>query len=138
MLRPSKTEIEAVSDLLEQGADSPESLAHDVIQLVERLRGEREQWFAIYQMTPGVYQGYGPYPTRHMAHKQLPSNPMAQASKAAAVVPVLGTDYKSPKVREMEAELASRETPVSHWSLVREWVADHPGVRPAWNPVRRR
>lgn len=74
MLRPSKTEIEAVAALLEQGAESPQDMAHAVIQLVERLRGEREMFYTVVGLGPGNYVGEGPYATDHMARKGAVKN----------------------------------------------------------------
>ena len=90
MLRPSKVEIERVADLLEQGADSPEALAESVIKLVEQLRQERQQWAVVFELTPGVYQGYGFWATKLMASKQMPKLPMAQVARRGGPVPILG------------------------------------------------
>ena len=89
-LRPLKREIDEVAALLMQGADSPEALAGEVIQLVERLRWERQTWTVVFELSPGVYQGYGPYSTRGMAEKSIPKNPMGQIARRGAIVPVHG------------------------------------------------
>lgn len=89
-LRPLKNEVEQVAALLERGAESPEAMATEVIQLVELLRQSREQWITVLELSPGVYTGYGMYPTRAAAQKALTKIPMAQVSRRGAFVPVTG------------------------------------------------
>lgn len=118
MLRPLKTEIEAIASMLTAGAESPEALATEVIKEVERLRGEREQWIIVYELSPGIYSGYGPCATRAEARKKMPNMLMAQLSRRAAVVPVLGLDSDDKCIARSDAPPAER----SDFALVREDV----------------
>lgn len=116
MLRPIKAEVEAIAAMLSAGAETPEDLAADVIREVERLRGEREQWFVVFELSPGVYSGYGPCATRAEARKRMPNLLMAQLSRRAAVVPVLGLDADAKCIAKSDAPIEDRGSFV----LVRE------------------
>lgn len=139
MLRPSKSEVEAVAELLSAGSDSPESMAEEVIRLVERLRHEREQWVTIIDLGSGIYVGRGPYATKHMAVKAAPKDPwISHFDRPWSVVSVYGPDHLHPRAKESEAEWAQRVIPEGHWSKVRDWIEQHPGETPGWKPVSRR
>lgn len=119
MLRPLKSEIEAIASMLTAGAESPEALATEVIKKVEQLRGEREQWIIVFELSPGVYSGYGPCATRAEARKKMPNMLMAQLAKRAAVVPVLGLDSDEKCIAKSDAPLEER----GDFKLVREDAA---------------
>lgn len=130
MLRPSKTEVTAIAALLEQGAESPEALAEEVIKAVERLRHDREQWFTVFELNPGVYQGYGPYPTRNAAEKATPKIPMAQIARRGGFVPMLGPTVAERQLVEADAPPAER----ADFALVRE---DMQAKRAGWKGNQR-
>lgn len=90
MMVPLKGEVEAVANLLAQGAENPTELAKNVIRLVEEIRGERQVWVSVFELSPGVYQGYGPYATKATAEKAAPKLPLAQIARRGAFVPLLG------------------------------------------------
>jgi hypothetical protein len=93
MLRPLKAHVQEMAALLSQGADSPEELAEEVLKLAERLQGEREVWAVVFELSPGLYSGFGPYATQHMAVKSIPKLPIAQIAKRGVVVPIKGPAY---------------------------------------------
>ena len=74
MLIPNKAEVEAVAALLVEGDESPEALAKRVIKAISELREQREQFFTVVELSPGVYCGEGPYPTRDAAIKSTAKN----------------------------------------------------------------
>lgn len=85
-LTPLKSEITAVAALLQEGDESPEALAKQVLSLIyNQLYPQREVWQVIFELTPGVYAGNGPYPTRAAAMKDLPKLPFAQTCKRGVV-----------------------------------------------------
>jgi hypothetical protein len=111
-----KSEIESIAALLAAGASDPETLATEVIKRVEELRGERRQHFIVFELTPGVYQGYGGYATGDAARKAMPKFPMAQVARKAAVISVLGVD-------QAQRDLATADEPPaenSNFTLTRE------------------
>lgn len=93
MLRALKSHIEEMAALLEQGADTPKAMAEEVLKLAERLMGEREVWAVVFELSPGLYSGFGPYATQHMAKKAIPKLPIAQISRRGVVVPIKGPAY---------------------------------------------
>lgn len=126
MLRPSKTEVEAVSALLAEGDESPDALAYRVIQMVEQLRYEREVWVQVFELSPGIYAGYGPYATRHMAEKAAPKQPIAQIARCGAFVPLLGPNRAEIARARADEPLPSR----GDFALIRE---DAALFRRGWN-----
>lgn len=116
MLRPLKKEIDEIASLLEAGAEDASSLAESVIKRVEELRGERMQHFIVFELTPGVYQGYGPYATGSAAAKAMPKFPMAQIARKAAVIPMLGVEHAMRGLETADEPPAERAV----FQLVRE------------------
>lgn len=104
MLLPTKTEITAIAELLAEGADGPEGLAKAVIRRLTELRGAREQHFAIVELSPGVYTGEGPYPTRAAAKKAATKNLwITEFGRRWAVVPVNGQEHNLQREAEADA-----------------------------------
>jgi len=124
-LRPTKTEIQAVAATLAAGAGSPEEMAEAVIQQVEMLRYERTQWISVFELSPGIYQGYGPYPTRAAAEKGIAKIPMAQVAKRGAMVPVLGPAVAEAGIDKADEPVHER----TDFVLVRE---DAAAFRKGW------
>lgn len=64
----TKAQISELALLLEGGADTPEELAKDFAGALDRMRGERMYWFAVFMVAgcPGVV---GPFSTRLQATK---------------------------------------------------------------------
>lgn len=108
MLLPTKRETDEIAALLEQGADSPVDLAKAVIRRLGELREERTQWVSILEATPGVYFGYGMWPTKDAAKKALPKIPMAQFSTRGAFVPVKGMAAIDAAYAQVDEPLADR------------------------------
>lgn len=126
MLRPSKSEIEAVSALLAEGDETPEALAYRAIQLVESLRYERQTWIQVFELSPGVYMGYGPFATRAAAEKAVARQPMAQVARRGGFVPVLGPNQGELALAKADAEVPER----GDFKIVREDAALY---RRGWN-----
>lgn len=107
-LIPNKREVEEIAGLLEQGAASPEDLAKQVIKRVSELREQRQFYTLVFELSPGVYSGYGPFATRDAAFDSVDKNPMAYIATKAAIVPIIG--HKHAKAA-MEAK--ANEPPAS-------------------------
>ena len=68
MSRLRKNEREALAALLEEGADTPETLAQIVADRLDELRGARSHHFAC-MIVAGIPVAVGPYSTRGQAAK---------------------------------------------------------------------
>lgn len=106
MLIATRAEVDAVAALLEQGAESPAELAKAVIKLVGELRSTRQHFVSVFELSPGIYQAYGPYATRAAAEKGVAKIPLAQIAKRGALVPVIG-----PNVAVDQLTAADEQTP---------------------------
>lgn len=95
-----------MASLLEAGAASPTDLAKAAIKLVDELRSRRQHWVSVFEMSPGTYQGYGPYPTRAGAERALPKIPLAQVARRGAFIPIIG-----PGVAAEQLTAADEQTP---------------------------
>lgn len=125
MLLPTKTETEAVAALLVEGAETPEELAKAVIRRLTELREEREVYVQVLQWSPGVYSGFGPFPTRAAALKALPKNPVAQLAKLGAVVSMIGPS----SFEQMRALAEEPPTSRGDFAVVRD---DARAVKNGW------
>lgn len=125
-LTPLKKEIEDIANLLQQGADSPTDLAKTVIKRVYELAEERVSHIAVFELTPGVYQAYGPFPTRARAEAAVPKIPMAQVANRGAYATLHG--MRAVKAAWEVAEEVS-DTERGDFRLVRE---DAKAFRSGW------
>lgn len=66
------TETKRVAALLVEGADTPEALAKTVIDTVDAMRAERDQWIVV-NGEGHTINGYGPYPTVTQCMKAVDS-----------------------------------------------------------------
>ena len=73
-LRATQTEIEAIAALLVEGDETPEALAKRVIKTLSELREARKQYHLVVELSPGLYETEGPYPTRDAATKSTKKN----------------------------------------------------------------
>lgn len=69
-MRPRKKELEALSALLEGGADTPEQLAEAFIKEWERLLAQRSHIYAC-MIVGGFPLAHGPYSTKNQAQKAI-------------------------------------------------------------------
>lgn len=90
MLLANKREVEEISALLEQGADSPTELAKVVIKRMTELREERKFFALVFGMRGGAHLGFGPFATIDAAFNSVDKNPVAYTATKAAVVPIYG------------------------------------------------
>ena len=68
MSRLRKNEREALAAILEEGADTPETLAQIVADKLDELRGARRHHYACL-IVAGIPVAVGPYSTRNQAQK---------------------------------------------------------------------
>lgn len=125
-LTPLKKEIEEIAALLQQGADSPTDLAKAVVKRVYELAEERVSHVAVLELTPGVYQAYGPFPTRARAEAALPKIPMAQVANRGAYATLHG--MRAAKAAWEQSDEAS-DMERGDFKLVRE---DAQAFRKGW------
>lgn len=126
-LTPRKSEITDIAALLSEGAESPEALAGSVIKRVYELAEERVSHVVVFELTPGVYQAYGPFPTRSRAEAALPKIPMAQVANRGAYATLHGMRAA---LASLEAAEADKPEPRGDFKVVRE---DALARRRGWN-----
>jgi hypothetical protein len=73
-LLATKSEVEAIAALLVEGDETPEALAKKVIKTLSELREARKQYHLVVELSPGLYETEGPYPTRDAATKSAKKN----------------------------------------------------------------
>lgn len=73
-LLATKAEVEAIAALLIEGDTDPEALAKRVIKTLSELREARKQYHLVVELSPGLYETEGPYPTRDAATKSTKKN----------------------------------------------------------------
>lgn len=115
MLTATKTEVTAIAELLVAGAATPEELAKVVIKKITELREEREFHVLVLELSPRVYAGFGPFPTKTAAFDSVVKNPVAYIAKNAAIVPVTGAS----QTKKMLALADEPPTSRGDWAEVR-------------------
>lgn len=118
MLLATKIEVDTIAALLEQGAESPKELAKVVIKTLTELREQRKFQVLIFELSPRVYTGFGPFSTTDQAFNSVDKNPMAYIAKNAAIVPVYGASQTKAMHELADAPPAER----GDLTLVREDV----------------
>jgi hypothetical protein len=69
-MRLRKAEKEALANLLEQGAETPEALVEDFVKLLDELRGARSHHYAC-AIVAGIPLSIGPFTTNAQAVKAI-------------------------------------------------------------------
>jgi len=124
-LTPLKGEVTEIAALLEQGAESPTDLAKQVVKRVYELAEERTTHVVVFELSPGVYQAYGPFPTRSRAEAAIGKIPMAQVARRGAHATLHG-------MRSVDAAMAAADVPpevTGAFALVKE---DAAAFRKGW------
>lgn len=89
-MTPRPSEVKAIAALLQEGAETPEALAKQVIAEVDRLRTDRKTFMVVAQYqaadTPW-YLAYGPYATAKQAEKATAKGLPIMPPAKVAVVP---------------------------------------------------
>lgn len=125
MLVATKSEIAAVIALLNSPTDAKgqawteDTMGRALINLVTEMREERKTFGVVFELTPGVYIGYGPYATEAAARKAVPKIPMAQVTKRGAVFPVYGHSQAEAAYAKSDEPLPER----SDFTIAREDAA---------------
>lgn len=101
-LQPLKAEVAEIANLLAAGAESPEALAKAVIKRTYELAEERVSHVVVFELSPGVYQAYGPFPTRSRAEAAVGKIPMAQVARRGAHATLHG-------MRSVDAAMAAAD-----------------------------
>lgn len=100
-MNPTKKEINALVELLEQDWETPEELAKAAIAALDEARIERTTYVAVLQFgnsKPVWYAGLGPYAGATSARNAAQKFPGSSVATAIAVVPL-----KSPELIERES-----------------------------------
>ena len=125
-LTPLKSEVTEIAALLQQGADSPEDLAKRVVKRVYELAEERTTHVVVFEPSPGVYQAYGPFPTRSRAEAAVGKIPMAQVARRGAHATLHG-------MRSVDAAFAAADVEPEARGDFRIVKEDAAAFRKGWN-----
>lgn len=126
-LQPLKAEVAEIANLLAAGAESPEALAKAVIKRTYELAEERVSHVVVFELSPGVYQAYGPFPTRSRAEVAVGKIPMAQVARRGAHATLHGMRAANAALTEATEDKAE---PRGDFLVVRE---DAALFRKGWN-----
>jgi len=102
-VNPTKKEITAVVELLEQDWETPEELAKAVIAAVDDARVERTTYVAVLQFgkaKPVWYAGLGPYAGATSARNAAKRFPGSSVATVIAVVPLRSPEMVEQQLRE--------------------------------------
>lgn len=102
-LRPTKKEIKALVDLLEQDWETPEVLAEALAKALDEARAERTTYVAVMQFGTNVpiYLGLGPFAGAKSASNAASKFPGATLAHRIAVVPMMNDEGITQKLREV-------------------------------------
>lgn len=100
-MNPTKKEIEALVELLEQDWETPEELAKACIKAVDLARTERTTYVAVMAFGPNFYMAIGPYAGETTARNAVQKFPGASVAKHVAVVPLTSAEGVELKLKEV-------------------------------------
>lgn len=102
-MNPTKKEISALVELLEQDWETPEELAKAAIAALDAARIERTTYVAVLQFgskRPAWYVGLGPYAGATSARNAAQKFPGSSVATAIAVVPLRSPELVEEQLRE--------------------------------------
>lgn len=100
-LNPTKKEIQALVDLLEQDWETPEELAKGLIKALDEARTQRTTYLAVMVFGPHFSLALGPYAGATSARNAAMKFPGASVAKRVAVVPLLSAEGVEERLREV-------------------------------------
>ena len=105
MSRVRPLEIKALVPLLEQDWESPEELAKNLIEALDKARASRTSYVAVMQFGDRDghcwYYGLGPYPGMTTASNAVQRHPGATVATKVVVVPVTSPEGLDRLLREV-------------------------------------
>ena len=124
-----KKEREALAELLEQGAETPDELAKIVAAKLDELRAARTTYTVVLRFGIGVHQfhvAYGPYQTRNKAQVAFEKYLRQMEPSAWAFVPTRTAEAGA----QLLAEVDERPDIKGDWAIVK---ADGRAFRAGWD-----
>lgn len=100
-MNPTKKEINALVELLEQDWETPEELAKALIKAVDQARTERTTYVGVMVFGPHFASAIGPYSGATSARNALKKFPGASVAKHVAVIPLTSAEGVEEKLREV-------------------------------------
>lgn len=100
-LNPTKKEISALVELLEQDWETPEDLAKAIIKALDEARTERTTYIAVMVFGPHFSLAMGPYAGATSARNAVMKFPGATVAKTVAVVPLVSSEGVEQRLREV-------------------------------------
>ena len=126
-LLATKAEVEAIAALLIEGDETPEALAKRVIKTLSELREARKQYYLVVELSPGLYETEGPYPTRDAATKSTKKNLwVTHLGRKWAVASGYG------QAHNLAQQKAAEERPPNIRGDMAEVVLDGKAARAGW------
>lgn len=92
MVNPTKKEINALVELLEQDWETPEVLAKALIKALDEARTQRTTYVAVMVFGPKFAHALGPYSGARSAQNAVKKFPGASVAKTVAVLPLTSAE----------------------------------------------
>jgi hypothetical protein len=87
-VNPTKKEVNALVELLEQDWETPEELARALIKALDQARADRTTYIAVMVFGPKFAHAIGPYSGAKSAQNAVKKFPGATVAKTVAVIPL--------------------------------------------------
>ena len=91
-MNPTKKEINALVELLEQNWETPEELAKALIGALDKARTDRTTYVAVMVFGPKFAHALGPYSGAKTAQNAVKKFPGASVAKQVAVIPLTSSE----------------------------------------------
>lgn len=100
-MNPTKKEVNALVELLEQDWETPEELAKALIKALDEARTNRTTYVAVMVFGPHFASAIGPYAGATSARNAVKKFPGASVAKQVAVIPLTSAEGVEEKLREV-------------------------------------
>lgn len=100
-MNPTKKEVNALVELLEQDWETPEELAKALIKRLDEARADRTTYIAVMVFGPHFSSAIGPYAGATSARNAVKKFPGAAVAKQIAVLPLTSAEGVEERLREV-------------------------------------
>jgi hypothetical protein len=100
-MNPTKKEINALVDLLEQDWETPEELAKALVKALDEARTDRTTYVGVMVFGPHFAAAIGPYAGATSARNAVKKFPGATVAKQIAVIPLTSAEGVEQRLREV-------------------------------------
>lgn len=100
-MNPTRKEINALVDLLEQDWETPEELAKALIKALDEARTDRTTYVGVMVFGPHFATAIGPYSGAKSADNALKKHPGATIARHVSVVPLMSPEGVDAHLKEV-------------------------------------